>query len=50
MRNNKVIYSSPVMLTAYATLTVGILSQIIFIFLKKSGRNLGQKYHCAFVV
>ena len=50
MRNNKVIYRRAVMLTAYATLTVGLLSQILFIFLRRSERNWGQIFHCAFVV
>ena len=50
MRNNKVIYRSAVMLTAYATLTVGLFSQIVFIFLRRSERNWGQNFHCAFVV
>ena len=50
MRNNKVIYRSAVMLTAYVTFTVGIFSQIVFIFLRKSERNRGQKSQCAFVV
>ena len=50
MRNNKVIYRSAVMLTAYATFTVGLLSQIVFIFLTRSERNWGLNSHCAFVV
>ena len=50
MRNNKVIYRSAVMLTAHATFTVGLLSQILFIFLGRSERNWGLNSHCAFVV
>ena len=50
MRNNKVIYRRAVMLTAHATLTVGLLSHFFFILVGRSERNWGLNSHCAFVV
>ena len=50
MRNNKVIYRRAVMLTAHATLTVGLLSHFFFILVGRSERNWGQKSQCAIVV